>query len=84
MPTYEYECNSCHVQFERKQSMKDEPLRVCPECGGSVQRLVSGGTGFVMKGGSGDGRTSGGCSLEKTGRTCCGATSRCGESHCGD
>jgi len=46
MPTYEYECNRCHVRFERRQSMKDEPLKTCPECGGDVQRMVSGGSGF--------------------------------------
>ncbi|HCS76951.1 MAG TPA: zinc ribbon domain-containing protein, partial [Syntrophaceae bacterium] len=45
MPTYEYECNRCHVRFERRQSMKDEPLKECPECGGDVQRMVSGGSG---------------------------------------
>jgi putative FmdB family regulatory protein len=85
MPTYEYECNSCHVHFERQQSMKDEPLKECPECGGDVQRMVSGGSGFILKSQGQslrDSRKS--CSLEETGRTCCGATSRCGQSPCGD
>jgi putative FmdB family regulatory protein len=85
MPTYEYECNSCHVHFERRQSMKDEPLKECPECGGDVQRMVSGGSGFILKSQGQslrDSRKS--CSLEETGRTCCGATSRCGQSPCGD
>jgi putative FmdB family regulatory protein len=85
MPTYEYECNRCHVQFERNQSMKDAPLTVCPACGGSVQRLVSGGSGFMLKSqGQGSRDVSKGCSLEETGKTCCGASRRCGESHCGD
>ncbi|MDD4861130.1 MAG: zinc ribbon domain-containing protein [Smithellaceae bacterium] len=85
MPTYEYECNRCHVRFERRQSMKDEPLKTCPECGGDVQRMVSGGSGFILKSQGQslrDSRKS--CSLEETGRTCCGATSRCGQSPCGD
>ncbi|MEN6637774.1 MAG: zinc ribbon domain-containing protein [Smithella sp.] len=85
MPTYEYECNRCHVHFERRQSMKDEPLKECPECGGDVQRMVSGGSGFILKSQGQslrDSRKS--CSLEETGRTCCGATSRCGQSPCGD
>jgi putative FmdB family regulatory protein len=85
MPTYEYECNRCHVLFERRQSMKDEPLKTCPECGGDVQRMVSGGSGFILKSQGQslrDSRKS--CSLEETGRTCCGATSRCGQSPCGD
>ena len=85
MPTYEYECNSCHVQFEKQQSMKDEPLTMCPECGGNVQRLVSGGSGFILKSQGQslrDSRKS--CSLEETGKPCRGASQRCGESHCGD
>lgn len=84
MPTYEYQCGQCGNHFERQQRMKDEPVSVCPECGGKVQRLVQGGTGFVIKGGSGRGRAAKGCMLETTGRTFCGATSRCGDEHCGD
>jgi putative FmdB family regulatory protein len=85
MPTYEYECNSCHARFESRQSMKDEPLKVCPECGGNVQRLVSGGSGFILKSQGQMLRNSRkSCSLEETGKTCCGASQRCGESHCGD
>ena len=34
MPTYEYACRACGHRFETVQSMKDEPLTVCPECGG--------------------------------------------------
>lgn len=49
MPTYEYECTACGLQFEKQQSMKDEPLRICPECGAPVQRRISGGTGFIFK-----------------------------------
>lgn len=85
MPTYEYECNSCHVRFEQQQSIKDAPLEKCPECGGNVHRLVSGGSGFILKSTGQSLRESRkGCSLEETGKTCCGASQRCGESHCGD
>ncbi len=49
MPTYEYECSRCGLHFERQQSMKDAPIKECPECGEEVQRLVSGGSGFIMK-----------------------------------
>ncbi|HPC85772.1 MAG TPA: zinc ribbon domain-containing protein [Smithellaceae bacterium] len=84
MPTYEYECSRCGLNFERHQSMNEAPVSACPECGGSVKRLVSGGTGFMMKGGSGHVKASGGCSLEETGKTCCGAASRCGSAPCGD
>lgn len=85
MPTYEYECNSCHKHFERQQSMRDEPLKACPECGGNVQRMVSGGSGFIMKAqGQSTPVSRQSCSLEETGKTCCGATQRCGQSSCGD
>ena len=50
MPTYEYECEKCHHQFEKFQSMTDEPVKVCPVCGGKVKRLISGGGGLLFKG----------------------------------
>ena len=50
MPTYEYECRSCHHTFEKFQSMSDDPVKVCPECGGSVRRMIGGGTGVIFKG----------------------------------
>lgn len=85
MPTYEYECSHCGLHFEKQQSIKDEPLKECPECKGAVQRLVSGGNGFMMKGQHSSRRDSAkGCSLEETGKTCCGASQRCGQSPCGD
>ncbi len=85
MPTYEYECSLCGLHFEKQQSIKDEPLKECPECKAPVQRLVSGGSGFILKSqGQSLRDSSKSCSLEETGRTCCGATSRCGDSHCGD
>jgi putative FmdB family regulatory protein len=33
MPTYEYECSRCGLQFERQQTMTDAPIKKCPECG---------------------------------------------------
>lgn len=50
MPTYEYECKSCKYAFEFFQSMKDEPLKTCPECGKELRRLINGGTGIIFKG----------------------------------
>jgi putative FmdB family regulatory protein len=50
MPTYEYECKSCGHTFEAFQSMRDEPLKACPECGKDVRRLIFGGTGVIFKG----------------------------------
>ena len=50
MPTYDYVCADCYYKFERFHSMSDEPIRVCPNCGGVVHRLISGGTGLIFKG----------------------------------
>ncbi|MDR1929586.1 MAG: zinc ribbon domain-containing protein [Treponema sp.] len=50
MPTYEYECKSCGHAFEAFQSMSDEPLKECPECGKEVRRLINGGSGIIFKG----------------------------------
>lgn len=41
MPIYEYQCEDCADKFEVKQSMKDDPLTTCPQCGKRVQRLIS-------------------------------------------
>lgn len=51
MPTYEYACQSCEHEFEQFQSMRDAPLKECPECGEkSLKRLVGGGAGLIFKG----------------------------------
>jgi putative FmdB family regulatory protein len=50
MPTYEYECKSCGHTFDVFQSMKDEPVKICPRCGREVRRLINGGTGVIFKG----------------------------------
>lgn len=51
MPIYEYQCEACPNKFEVKQSMKDDPLTACPQCGKAVQRLIS--TPAIMFKGSG-------------------------------
>jgi putative FmdB family regulatory protein len=50
MPTYEYECLDCQHRFEKFQGIKDEPLKVCPECGGRLRRLIGTGGGIIFKG----------------------------------
>lgn len=50
MPTYEYRCDVCGLEFEEFQSIAAEPLNVCPRCGGNVHRLISGGGGLIFKG----------------------------------
>ena len=50
MPTYEYECKTCHHLFEVFQNMSDAPISSCPLCGESVRRLINGGQGVIFKG----------------------------------
>ncbi len=50
MPVYEYECSECQKVFEVQQRMADEPLSQCPECDGSVKKLMS-MSSFKLKGG---------------------------------
>ncbi|MFW6207936.1 MAG: FmdB family zinc ribbon protein [Spirochaetota bacterium] len=50
MPTYDYECKHCGHSFEHFQSMSDDPLAECPECGGVLRRLIGGGSGIIFKG----------------------------------
>ena len=49
MPLYGYECKECGVRFERRQGFDDEPIKICPECEGSVHRLIQ-PAGIVFKG----------------------------------
>jgi putative FmdB family regulatory protein len=58
MPTYEYICSKCDTHFDLVQSMKENPLSVCPkdQCGqkkwgkGKVKRAIGGGAGLIFKG----------------------------------
>ncbi len=86
MPTYEYECRNCGGKFEWQQGIAEAPVAACPQCRGPLQRLVSGGAGFIMKGKQGgrQGRGRSACSLEESGQTCCGRQERCQQPSCGD
>jgi putative FmdB family regulatory protein len=49
--TYEQFCPKCSLEFEAERSIKDESPVSCPRCGArETQRLVTGGTGFVLTG----------------------------------
>jgi putative FmdB family regulatory protein len=50
MPTYEYECKSCGHTFDVFQNIRDEPVKICPQCGREVRRIIHGGTGIIFKG----------------------------------
>ena len=50
--TYEYLCTACGHEWEAEQAISEAPLRTCPNCGAdAAKRQVSGGMGFILKGG---------------------------------
>lgn len=58
MPTYEYVCSKCDQRFDLVQSIKDDPITICPKdrCGqkqwgkGKVKRAIGAGAGLIFKG----------------------------------
>jgi predicted nucleic acid-binding Zn ribbon protein len=51
MPIYVYETVKRPLRrYEIKQSMKDDALRVHPETGAEIRRVITGGLGFMSKG----------------------------------
>ena len=55
MPIYVYETSDLAKsvrRFELRQSFHDEPLRVDPKTGEAVHRIISGGYGVLVRGGS--------------------------------
>ncbi|HAP54997.1 MAG TPA: FmdB family transcriptional regulator, partial [Spirochaetaceae bacterium] len=36
--------------FEKFQAMSDAPVKICPQCGGRVRRMIGGGSGIIFKG----------------------------------
>lgn len=49
MPIYEYECRECRHVFERYQRFSDAPVTQCPECEGSVRKVMQ-PVGILFKG----------------------------------
>jgi putative FmdB family regulatory protein len=41
MPTYEYRCRDCGHTFDIVQKMTDDPLTVCPNCGGELRKVFA-------------------------------------------
>lgn len=56
MPIYEYECKSCGGKKEVTRGIKDQEVKPkCPNCfelgNPEMERVISSGTSFVLKGG---------------------------------
>ena len=49
MPTYSYRCAACENRFDAFQKFAEDPLTICPECGGLVRRVIQ-PVGVVFKG----------------------------------
>ena len=49
MPIYEYKCKKCGSHFEKRQSVSEEPLKVCEHCEGELEKHWS-LSGFAFKG----------------------------------
>ena len=49
MPIYEYKCQQCGAQVEKRQSVSDEPLTTCEKCHGKLEKQWS-LSGFQFKG----------------------------------
>ena len=50
MPTYNYYCSNCDSHFSFFQKMSESSLSKCEECGGKIERVITGGTGLIFKG----------------------------------
>jgi putative FmdB family regulatory protein len=49
MPIYEYKCTGCGMHREYRQSVNDEPMKICESCGGELEKQWS-LSGFQFKG----------------------------------
>ena len=52
MPTYNYKCNECKIEFSVFKGINDEGKNKCHQCKTSdnVERVITGGTGMIFKG----------------------------------
>ena len=50
MPIYEYQCTSCHHQFDIIQKISDEPVKECPDCHKDTAIKLISAAAFQLKG----------------------------------
>src|SRR5579863_6998034 len=49
LPLYPYRCTQCGHRLEKIQHFNSEPEKVCPECGGALERILT-APGLSFKG----------------------------------
>ncbi len=49
MPIYEFKCVECGTHIEKMQKVSDDPLTICENCGGKLEKQWS-RSGFQFKG----------------------------------
>jgi len=64
VPIYDFKCRECDRVSEILLRSTDDQTVRCPDCGNSMERLIS--SSFVVKTAS-----------QAPGKTCCGRTERC-------
>lgn len=50
MPVYDYKCLNCGQIIEVLRNIKDDSPQMCEECQVEMERLISTGTSFTLKG----------------------------------
>ena len=50
--TYQYQCSNtdCGYKFDFDHGMRESPLVMCPKCGYTCIKIITGGVGFIFKG----------------------------------
>lgn len=52
MPTYDFQCTNCNDTYEETIPISelDKVTVFCPKCKTACKRIISGGSGFLLKG----------------------------------
>jgi len=66
---YSYRCPSCDV-FTIEQSIKDEPISVCPTCGQPVRRIIGKNINVIYRTTGFYSTDTSACPVDSTGESC--------------